>query len=403
MRASQRDYLFAFKKYAKEQDCYYLNCFSGFYPPAFKNIKFDLVIFTWSFLDSRFMRDAYLEGLQKLAFIKGLACPKVMMPQDEFSHTDLLCETANFFNVDHIFSVSPESEWAKMYRTVDFAKVTFSRLLTGYLDDSLVKKIRKLEEQQSNRSIDVGYRSGSAVYWGRFNLIKFRLAEEFLKMAPRYNITLDISFGWNNFLMGDSWYKFLLNCRYIPGVEGGSSIMDWDGQLVDSVQSYLREHPGADYDEIEKNCIAEGKDGEIRVVALSPRHLEACLTKTCQILIEGQYNDILEPGIHYIELKADFSNLESILQHLKNEEKRVQIVNTAYDDIVRSGKYSYSAMVQRVLDHCSIGTRQQERPKSNKFLYWMHTSFDKLNIMYVYAYSYGRKTRDFFVAALRRK
>ena len=36
------------------------------------------------------------------------------------------------------------------------------------------------------------------------------------------------------------------------------------------------------------------------MVALSPRHLEAALTGTAQLLVEGQYDDVLEPGRHFL-------------------------------------------------------------------------------------------------------
>jgi len=394
MRASQRDYLFSFKKYAFGHECFYLNTFTNFYLNSLKKKNFDLVILTWSFLDSRFMRDNYIRLLEKFSFINDFSCPKIMMPQDEFSHTDLLCETAKNFNVDYIFSVCPESEWPKIYKTIDFSKVKFYQLLTGYIEDSLISKIENISKKIGNkRSFDVGYRSGSAVYWGRFNLIKFRIADEFLKLSNKYGIITDIKFGWQNFLKGDDWYRFLLNCRYIPGVEGGSSVIDWDGSLVDCVQDYLKINPNADYDDVEKHCIAAGRDGEIDVKAISPRHLEACLTKTCQILIEGTYNGVLESGKHYIALKNDFSNLDEILSKLGDEEMRTIIVNQAYNDIVLSGRYSYRSMVSNLLDQFKI----KVPIKKNKFYslsFILNNTLDYISLFYVILFSLARSFRD---------
>ena len=39
---------------------------------------------------------------------------------------------------------------------------------------------------------------------------------------------------------------------------------------------------------------------------ISSRHFDAIGTGTCQILLEGRYNDILKPGEHYIALSHDF-------------------------------------------------------------------------------------------------
>jgi hypothetical protein len=393
MRASQRDFLFSFKRYAKGHNCYYYNCFTSFYPGFFKLLKFDLVIFTWSFLDSRFMRNDYLKNFKKINFVKNWKCPKVMMPQDEFSNTDLLNLTANHFKVSNIYSVSPESEWDKLYKKVDFKKIKFQQTLTGYIDESLIKEIKSISDNNNkNRKIDIGYRSGSAAYWGRFNLIKFQLADIFINVSKKYSFKIDIKFGWKNFLSGNDWYKFLLNCRYIPGVEGGSSIIDWNGSLVESVHKYLKKYPKASYDDVELNCIPQGKDGEINVVALSPRHLEACITKTCQILVKGSYNGILKPGIHYIELEKDFSNIEEVCLSLNNEERRLEIVDRAYKDIVLSKKYTYKSMVNLVFSNANIS--KNNTLKELNPMYLIHLFFEKINIIFIYIFSSIRIIRN---------
>jgi hypothetical protein len=68
------------------------------------------------------------------------------------------------------------------------------------------------------------------------------------------------------------------------------------------------------------------------------------------VLIEGEYNDVLVPGKHYIELKRDFSNLESVLNVIKKDNKRAEMTKAAYEDIVTSGKYTYEGYVQFILE-----------------------------------------------------
>lgn len=391
MRASQRDFLWAFKKYNKGNQCYYVNAFTSFRPSAYKDKKFDLVILTWSFLHARFMRSDYLDILSRFSFLADYRCPVVMMPQDEFSLTDLLCETINKLKVTHLFTVSPLSELSKIYRGIDLSKLSISRFLTGYIDQNVVKRIEHLNSGNKFRPIDIGYRSGSAAYWGRFNLIKFELAEKFIEISKKYNLTTNIKFGWKSFLLGDDWYRFLLKCRFIPGVEGGSSIIDWDGSLVERVQKFLSVHESASYDEVEKNCIPEGKDGEINVVALSPRHLEACITKTCQILIEGDYNGILRAGIHYIELKKDFSNIEQVAEQIKDENLRLKIVEQAYYDIVASERYTYASMVEEVF---SCVSNSQKKKNKFSFFFIFNKINDRASLLLVFLFSRIRDLRD---------
>jgi hypothetical protein len=393
MRASQRDHLFSFSEYAKGHDCYYLNAFTSTIPFYFSYIKFDLVVFSWSFLGNRFTQKSFSKSLNKIASVKSYNCVKVALPQDEFSNTEAICDVINNFKINIVYSVSPKTEWHKMYKTVDFNEVKFYQVLTGYLDEKLVRRISS-DLLNNDRTIDVGYRSGSAVYWGRFNLIKFKIAEVFQEKLKETSLKTDIAFGWNNFLMGDAWYDFLLKCKYMPGVEGGSSILDWDGSLFDEVKKYLLVNPSADFDEIEKNCIPKGKDGELSVIALSPRHLEACLTKTCQILIEGSYNGILVPGKHYIALKSDFSNLDTVVTHILNDDVRNDIIETAYRDIVLSDKYSYRSFVNFVLETSEIFNKSYF--KSSPFLFFLHKKYDKLSWFYVFVFSFFRGVRDYF-------
>ncbi len=393
MRASQRDHLFSFAQYADGYNCYYLNIFTSGIPFYFKYIKFDLVVFSWSFLGNRFTHNSFQDSVEKIQQIKSYSCKKIALPQDEFSNTKSLCDVINEFDIDIVYSVSPESEWGKMYKTVDLQKVKFYQVLTGYLDEQLINKI-SAKKIGLERPIDVGYRSGSAVYWGRFNLIKFQIAEIFQEKFLKLSLKTDISFGWNNFLMGDAWYDFLLKCKYMPGVEGGSSIHDWDGSLFHKVKTYLGVNPLADFNAIEENCIPAGKDGELAVIALSPRHLEACLTKTCQILVEGTYNGILIPGKHYISLQADFSNIDSVIEHITKDDIRQDLVETAYHDIVLSGRYSYRGFIDFILKTSLPNT--PDKAKTSKIWFEVHKYMDKLSWKFVYAFSFFREIRDFW-------
>ena len=148
-------------------------------------------------------------------------------------------------------------------------------------------------------------------------------------------------------LVGDDWIRFLLACRYTVGVEGGASVLDRDGSLRACCERVLAERPDATFEELEAECFP-GRDGEFGLVALSPRHLEAVATRTCQVLIEGEYDGVLEPYRHYIPLRRDFSNLDDVLETMRRDEERERIVETAYREIVGSGDWSYPRFVERV-------------------------------------------------------
>jgi len=193
----------------------------------------------------------------------------------------------------------------------DFSKVKFFKVLTGYIEDSTIEKIQNLAKNK-NRKIDIGYRAiyePKRYYHGNYYHLKGKIGEVFEKYCKENAISCDISLKEKDFLYGTKWYKFLLNCKYILGIESGVTLIDRNGEIRKKTTEYINGNPQAQFDEVARNCFPR-EDGRISYFALAPRHLEACMTKTCQVLTEGEYNGILKPGIHYIELKKDFSNIK---------------------------------------------------------------------------------------------
>ena len=52
---------------------------------------------------------------------------------------------------------------------------------------------------------------------------------------------------------------------------------------------------------------------------LSGRNVEAAGTKTVQLLLEGAYGGYLEPDVHYIPLRKDFSNVGESIAKFRDE------------------------------------------------------------------------------------
>ena len=404
MRASQRDHLWSFREYATGCRCYYVNVAFMAAPKWLGRIAFDLIVFDWLFLAQRPSREWFRRRIELLSFLRDSTAVKVALPQDEFASMDLLCDLIRELRVGYVFSVAPESEWPKLYRTVDFSQVRFLRALTGYLDGALVARVAELAQHSPSRTVDIGYRTVSTAVWGRFNLLKRDLAERFEELAPEFSLVTDIKVGAEHFFQGDEWIRFLLNCKYTLGAEGGSGLLDWDGSLSAKIGKYLQYHPDASFDELERNCLPPGADGEINVVAISPRHLEACLTRTCQILIEGDYNGILQPGVHYIELKRDFSNLAQVLETVKRDDCRVPIIERAYQDVVASNKFTYRSYVEFIL-RSTLGNRtdrplKPDQVASEAVLYRLAGWLDRLNWLIAGAVTKARKLRNSLKAAI---
>ena len=350
LRSTTSSHLNSFKGYSSHR-CFYLNLAVWRAPGYLKSVRFDLIIFHTSLLsqraDLRSAEGALSKSLQTFREMDGL---KVTLPQDECVHTKVLCEFINEMGIGYVFSVAPESEWPVIYDTVDPQKVRFVRVLTGYLDPEWVSRVDKLAASAGTRSVDICYRARRHDYFlGRHGRLKTTIADAFGDQAPKKGLTTDISTREEDTLYGDDWLKFLLGSKYIIGVEGGASLLDRDGEIKERTQRYMEAHPEAGFEEVEAACYPN-EDGNLGLVALSPRHLEACATRTGQVLVEGEYNGVLAAGKHYIELKRDFSNIDQVLEAVASDDLRADMTERAYRDVVESERYTYRALVEQVVD-----------------------------------------------------
>ena len=75
--------------------------------------------------------------------------------------------------------------------------------------------------------------------------------------------------------------------------------------------------------------------------AISSRHFEAVGTKTCQLLVEGRYNGILEAGVHYIPVRRDLDDIEDATRRLLDTAERTRIADAAYEHVRRGHTYSH--------------------------------------------------------------
>jgi len=176
---------------------------------------------------------------------------------------------------------------------------------------------------------------------------KVWVADIVKKEAQGLGYHTDISLKASDVLAGDKWFEFLLRCKTTIGVEGGASIIDKDGKIRERVNMYLSQHPYATFHGVKRECFPY-EDNKLGLACISPRHLEACATETCQLLIEGKYNDILIPWKHYIPIKKDYSNIDGVLELIRDQNKCRTIAKEAYKDIVESKKWTYPAFIRHI-------------------------------------------------------
>lgn len=351
LRANTKHLIDCFRQYG-DAHWFYLNLAHKVAPSYVGHVDFDLVIFQTTFTQRLSRSEAhYKQMMRRAAPLAILPAPKVALVQDEFWNIEKVERFIIAHDVKTVFSVAPESEWPVLYPSIDRRKVRFHRVLTGYLDDDTLDRMVAAGAAGAVRARDVVYRAAGkpSPAWGRFGYTKQILADAVSRLAPQFGLKTDISTQARDALYGDAWIDFLASARYTLGAPSGASLLDRDGRIAESVDAYCVAHPSASFEEVEAHCFA-GIDGNLRLSAIGPRHIEACATRTCQILVQGDFNGLLQPNVHYLAVLPDLSNLAAVLARLGDEALRRKVVERAFDDVVRPRQITYRNFVAEVLD-----------------------------------------------------
>lgn len=374
----------AFENYS-DHKLFYLNYAFGV-PSFLKNRKFDLIIYHYSIFALKMQEKRSLlddTGFAILASLKGC---KIAMPQDEYIYNDLICRFYRKQGIETVYTCFFETDYQKAYPESLSGLKNYFTVFPGYVDERALDNIKEFVLPIQDRHIDLGYRARKNPYWlGSLGVLKWKVTEVFGKYSGM--IRMDVSNDPSKVFLGDEWYNFLASCRCVLGVESGSSLMDFYGDLRPKIEKYQTENPMADFSEVE-TAVFPNLDNNICLATVSPRHFEACMTKTCQVLVEGNYAGVFKPGLHYIEVKKDWSNVPEVIEKIKDPIYCEQIAERAYQDIILSGNYTYRKFVQEVLDFAQtqISEPAPENAKMFRLLEWRE-KYPYLFHPFLYAYT----------------
>jgi hypothetical protein len=180
---------------------------------------------------------------------------------------------------------------------------------------------------------------------GRRAQIKWQIAEPVRAAVLARGLRADISCAPEAEFTGDAWYRFLLDCRVALGTESGASLLDRTGRIREEVEQFVRNHPTATPEEAAEACL-HGADDSLDLFVLSPRHFDCCVTRTCQVLVEGRYSGVMLADRHYIPLRRDLGNLKDVLEQVCDVDHCQRIADRAFEDIVLSGRFEYGVFVR---------------------------------------------------------
>jgi glycosyltransferase involved in cell wall biosynthesis len=277
---------------------------------------------------------------------------KVLMRQDEQQLTSLFAEYLGRKQFDVLLTCVPESELPKAYPRTQVGDLAIVQVLTGYI----TQMMRDMASPWSrSRPVDIGYRGSIQPLWfGRLGFEKRKIGDDVaLALTGRLGKHLDISSRREDRLNGSAWSEFLVASKATLGVESGSNLFDFDGQVEQWCRDFEASHPEMDklseaFYRMAHDRYLRQFEGNIDYAQISPRHFEAAAARSVQILYEGRYSNILIPQRHFLPLARDLSNLDEVVDALADERRCVELTERSFTEIIRNPSYGYEAFVAKI-------------------------------------------------------
>lgn len=312
--------------------------------PDVAHQEFDAILLHYTLISLRAAGQPFYRWKAHVDWIRTVDAIKVAMPQDEGSYADVLDEWLCELGVDIVFSVHfrPQRELYPRLRR----RAAILPCFPGYIESRVAHALEPQLRPLAERSVDLVYRARNLPYRiGRYGQLKHRISA-IAEPARARGFNCDISTLEADTVLGDQWLQFLASGRAVLGIQGGYSAIDWRGELAAQLEQMLRNQPNLTFDEFDAS-LPNGWDGR-DWFTITPRHFEAVITKTAQILVAGAYRGVLEPHRHYIPLAPDLSNTAAVLEALRDVDGLQAMAQRAYEDICLSDRYSYRAFAVEV-------------------------------------------------------
>ena len=335
--ATITEHVDAFAKYSRYR-VWSVNTEFGF-PSLLRQVPCDVIVLHYSLFGIwPYVLNDFLK------WVKSSDAYKVAFFQDEHRFCGQRFAFLNEHRVDAVYSCLDPHDATSVYgpRTA-VRDVRFT--LPGYVSDDLVAAAQQMSVPDDRRTVDIAYRGRQlAYYMGRGAQEKYEIGREVRKRAAAAGLTVDIDSTESSRLYGESWYRFLAAARGTLGVESGVSVFDIDDVVRPACDAYLAAHPDASFEEVSA-AVLEPWENNIPYRTISPRHFEAAAFRVCQILFEGRYSGIMQPMVHYIPLKKDFSNWDEVVSRFCDASLRRTLTDRAYEDLIASGRYTYHKFI----------------------------------------------------------
>jgi hypothetical protein len=310
-------------------------------PAWVRRAAFDVVVLHTTLLCARWFPQA--EAVRReLDWLADSAAFKIALPQDEYDHAAVLDDWVADLNVELVGSNFGPAHRAVLYPRAA-ARARFLAVLTGYVDPGAAAAVAPAVRPAAERPFDVVYRATRLPYWfGHHGQLKHRIGAATSIAAAALGLRTDVSVKPGDTIHSDQWYKFLASGRATVGCESGSSALDRRGEIQAAVRRLLADRPDLSFEQVSARLPA-GWDG-YRFFAIGPRHLEAVITRTCQVLVQGEYDGLLKAGVHYVPVRPDLADLPEALAAIRDAAAADRMTQRAFEDVYLAGKLTYATV-----------------------------------------------------------
>lgn len=302
---------------------------------------FDAVVFHFSIrMCYRLLSPQYRRQIERFG---GL---KLLLIQDEYDEICTARDEIESLGIQILLGSAPQSCMDQLYPPNRFAALTKVSVLSGYVTPEQLQVSG--QKPICDRPITLGYRGRVSHYvLGKTGQEKVEIGLRMKDVCEKENIAYDISVEERDRLYGSSWLKFIGNCKAMLATESGSQLLDETGTLRKKIDRELLKNPQLSFSEIHEKYL-RGIDGNCPVLTIGPKVFEAMACKTVLVMYEGHYADFLVPDKHYIVLKKDYSNLQDVLEKLRDDALLQRIADTCYEEIIAGGNYTYEQFIAQV-------------------------------------------------------
>lgn len=305
------------------------------------NLKwFDVIVIHYSIFVGV---DNYLSRRSKERLRRAKAV-KVVFLQDEYRFVQNSVDGIRDVGADVVFTCVPDAAISLVYGDPSLKDVQFVNTLTGYISQRLTA-IEPIELKK--RKYHVSYRGRRYPDWhGLLGLEKYNIADKFIEKARGKQIRANISTKESRRVYGDAWIDLIRNSKAVLGVESGSSVFDFTGEISSKTETKrsLLGRKGISYEKLRNDYFAHVENA-IDLAQISPRVFEAISLRTLCVLYEGRYSGLIEPNVHYLPLKKDFSNIDHVIARLKDNVYISEIITNAYYEVALNKDLSYRGFI----------------------------------------------------------